>query len=329
MPNQNSISYRGSVIDREEENNETVELPVQQTNRIPYTFFSMSNLVKKMSEKDFGDEVRAVKVSGVNKDIIHVEFGVWSDTQINNFDMSVHDVVCCYYEEQQPYFTTQQIAQKLKGKKGKPSKTLIASVEYSLFKMRKAVIFLDHSEQFDAFKKAQEYDEGSEPKKRFDYENLLYIKSNVEVNMNNNITVGHRLLCIPPLLEYQKIYKQIATLDDSLTDTSGFLTHNEETIALKSSLIRRIESMKNMRKRKLKKHNTKDISLEKFYIQLRRDDLLECENKKRQRFFKKITDVLDAFVANGYIRSYKHSGNMKNGKIMIGGIYDKLSDRYY
>ena len=95
MRDENRLSYRDKVIDKNK--NETAELPLQQTNKIPYTFFGMSNLVKKLSEKDFGDEVRAVIVSGINKDIIHVEFGVWSDTQINSFDMSVHDVVCCYY----------------------------------------------------------------------------------------------------------------------------------------------------------------------------------------------------------------------------------------
>ena len=326
MRDENRLSYRDKVIDKTE--NETAELPIQHTKRIPYTLFGVSNIVKKVAEKDFEDEIRQVKVSGVNKEILYIEFGVWADTDLNYFDMSVYDVVCCYYEENQPYFTTQQIAQKLKGKKGKPSKTLVESVEYSLFKMRKALIFLDHTKQFDAFKKEQEYDDDTQPELKFKYKNLIYIDSDVSVEMNNNITVGHKLLDIPPLLEYQKIYKQIATLDDSLTDTSGYLTHTEETIAIKSLLIRKIEGMKNMRKTK-SKYNNKDISLEKFYIQLRRDDILNCENKKRQRFFKKMTDILDAFVANDYIKSYKHSGNTKNGKITIGKIYDKLADKYY
>ena len=158
---------------------------------------------------------------------------------------------------------------------------------------------------------------------------LLNLESHLHVKMNNNIVDGHEIVRAPALYEYDSVYKQLVTLDDALTNTQGFLTHTTETIGLKFTLFYRIETMKRMRMaNKNKRMNKKDISFNSLYEETDHLELLDAPSKKRTNYLKHIKNILEAFKSNGYIKNYHIKGNTKDGKIIIGKIYDKSNNKY-
>lgn len=333
MPNQNNISYRGSVIDREE--SEIVELPSENTSAIPYTIFSMTKLFKNLPNIDFVDaevfyndedsdlQKNYIKV-GDNTEIIVALLNEFTNINLGKFDLFVYSVVHTFYATGRRFFTNKQVAEKLTGSKLKSKHDLIKKVDNSIFKLSNTTIYLNHKQQITNWNISEKVEITPDSVMR---KKLLNLESHLHVKMNNNIVDAHEIVRAPALYEYDSVYKQIATLDDELTSTRGFLTHNTETIGLKFTLFYRIETMKNTRKLK-KRMNNKDISLKSLYEETDHLELLDSPSKKRTNYLKHIENILAAFKSNGYIKNYRIEGNTKDGKIVIGKIYDKSNNKY-
>jgi hypothetical protein len=335
MTNQNGLSYRGSVIDKEEI--KTVELPSENTSVIPYTIFSTTKLFRNLPNIDFVDaevfyddeddnlQKNYIKV-GDNTEIIVALLNEFTNTNLGKFDLYVYSIVHTFYANGRRFFTNKQVAEKLTGSKLKSKHDLIKKVDNSIFKLSNTTIYLNHKQQITNWNISEKVEVTPESVMR---KKLLNLESHLHVKMNNNIVDAHEIVRAPALYEYDSVYKQLVTLDDALTNTQGYLTHTTETIGLKFTLFYRIETMKRMRMlNENKRMNKKDISFKSLYEETDHSELLDAPSKKRTNYLKHIENILKAFKNNGYIKNYHIEGNTKDGKIIIGKIYDKSNNKY-
>lgn len=317
----NYIEYRSQGTN----DKEILSLKYSKTkNTLQLTNKVSKNIGHEIFSNNEDNEVLDVLVDN-NDTSVELMVNQSDSNSITHFDKAVHEVVCTFYNEGQIYFTTNQIVQKLIGTdtKTKASKTLLDKINQSILKMRKTDITINHSNQFDKWNKHEEYeDSDTEISLRY----MLNVNVDVTVKMNGNETTAFKVNEIPPLLEYSNIYKQLVSLSDELIDTSGYLTHNNETIAIKHYLNNRIQEMKGMRKGR-KVNNSKEISYETMYKALNKPQLMNNNaRKQRQRLINHVENILRAYKENGYISDYnlthKSKDTTKNGKIVIGKIKD-------
>lgn len=312
--NNEVYNYRTAVDD----NNK--ELPIIKSNKTNTSLSLMSKAVNKVKDDNFlNTDTIGVIVDKNDTTVLLTVINKIADEPISPFDLSVHNTVCTLYNENNTHFTAKMIAQKLIGKSTKPSKNLIRDVELSLYKMGKTYIGIDHEEQYNSWNKEAGNDEEVETNIKMRY--MLQLDIDLKIKLNNNVTSAFRLNRTPPLLEYTKVYRQLASTKDELIDTSGYLTHNSETIAIKEYLKNRIEVFESMRSRN-KKFNTTDISYKKLYEELKKGYLIQPgeRSENRKKLLNHVTNILEAFKHNGWIKSYSHSGNTINGKVAIGKI---------
>lgn len=337
MPSQNSISYRGNVIDKEE--NETVELLSETTRVIPNTIFNMSKPFRNLpkiefvdSEVFYSDDDENFKKSYIrvdnnnNTQVVLALLNEITTNKLEQLDLYVYSVVHTFYANGRHYITNKQVAEKLAGGKLKSNHQLIKDVGKSLFKLSNTKIYLNHEEQIKNWNIPEKIEITPESAL---IKPLLNLESRANIIMNNNIVDGHEIVRSPALYEYDALYNQLSTLDDTLINTQRFLTHNKETLELKRVLITRIETMKRIRSNSPKSRiNKKDISFKSLYDEVVKQELLDAPSKKRTNYLKHIENILSAFKNNGYIKNYRIEGNTKDGKIVIGRIYDKPNNKY-
>lgn len=326
MQNINNEEYHyRSVVDSKEKS-----IPVIRSKKTTSTLGLTSKVSNLVKDNHFtNDEQLGVRVDKQDTQVLLTVINKIADEPITPFDLTVHNIVSTFYSEEQQYFTSKQIAQKLIGdKKTKPYKTLITDVEQSLYKMAKTFIGIDHTEQFSNWKIQDKYeDDQIEANIKMRY--MLNLDIDLTIKLNNNVVSSFKLNQTPPLLEYSKIYRQLATTEDKLIDTAGYLTHNQDTVAIKYYLKDRIEAFKSIRSRK-KKINNSDISYKTMYEYLNLQHLLTDRSENRMKFLNHVKNILEAYKNNGFIKSYKltHEGRDTtiNGKIVIGKI--KNNDTY-
>ena len=113
-----------------------------------------------------------------------------------------------------------------------------------------------------------------------------------------------------PLYTYAKIKNQIASVPLKQLDTKGRYK-TEETIAIESALIRRIEAIG-----RLSNEILIDTLLEEAGIT---KENYKNFKKKRSETIKKIEDILKGYVVNGYIKKYSITsrGRLQYYKIII------------
>lgn len=337
MTNQNGLSYRGNVIDKKE--NKTVELLSETTRVIPNTIFNMSKPFRNLPKIEFvdpevfySDDDENFKKSYIrvdnsnNTQVVLALLNEITTNKLEQLDLYVYSVVHTFYANGRHYITNKQVAEKLAGGKLKSNHQLIKDVSKSLFKLSNTKIYLNHEEQIKNWNIPEKIEITPESAL---IKPLLNLESRSNIIMNNNIVDGHEIVRSPALYEYDALYNQLSTLDDTLINTQRFLTHNKETLELKRVLITRIETMKRIRSNAPKSRiNKKDISFKSLYDEVVKQELLEAPSKKRTNYLKHIENILSAFKNNGYIKNYRIEGNTKDGKIVIGKIYDKSNNKY-
>ena len=130
----------------------------------------------------------------------------------------------------------------------------------------------------------------------------------------NGNTIDNAVYIMPiyknPLYTYAKIKNQIASVPLNLLDTKA-RNKTEETIAIESALIRRIEAIG---------HLSNEILIDSLLEEadITRDKYKNFK-KKRSETIKKIEDILKGYVGNGYIKRYdiKPKGRLQYYKIII------------
>lgn len=297
----------------------TLNFPNKVTNNVGHKSFSED------------DDMELLKVV-VDKNETEVGLTVQNSDKnpITHFDQAVHEVACTFYSAGQHYFTANQVAQKLIGANSvKVTDTLIKNITKSIQKMATTFVAIDHSKQFYQWDKHKEY-EVEDVETEISLRYMLNVDIDLKIKMNGNEASAFRINQMPPFLEYSSIYNQLVTLQDALIDTSSYLTHNTETIAIKHYLNKRIQDLKGMRKNN-KKMNVSDIKYQSMYEELNKPQLMNNNaRKQRERFIKHVENILKAYKDNGYIKDYTLTHHKKDntltGKIIIGKI--KSDDTY-
>ena len=113
-----------------------------------------------------------------------------------------------------------------------------------------------------------------------------------------------------PLYTYAKIKNQIASVPLKQLDTKGRYK-TEETIAIESALIRRIEAIGRLSNEILIDNLLEEAGITK--------ESYKNFKKKRSETIKKIEDILKGYVVNGYIKKYSITprGRLQYYKIII------------
>lgn len=335
----NLLNYRSKATPINDDEIEVIDLPSETTRIIPSTIFNMSKPFRNLPRIEFVDSDIFYNDNDENfeKDYIRVDndnntqvvlalLNEITTNKLEQLDLYVYSIVHTFYANGRHYITNKQVAEKLAGGKLKSKHQLIKDVSKSLFKLSNTKIYLNHEEQIKNWNIPEKIE--TTPESAL-IKPLLNLESRSNIMMNNNIVDGHEIVRSPALYEYDSIYNQLSTLDDALINTQSFLTHNKETLELKRVLITRIESMKRIRSNTPKSRiNKKDISFKSLYDEVVKQELLDAPSKKRTNYLKHIKNILEAFKNNGYIKNYHIEGNTKNGKIVIGKIYDKSSNKY-
>lgn len=341
MANQNGLSYRGNVIDKEE--NKNPELPVQQTTKISKTILSVNKLSRKLPTVDFVDreifyadddpefKKGYINVDAGNTQVVFAllnEMNEVTSTRLWPFDLLVYYTVYNFYKHERIFFTDKQIAEKMcGGKKLKSNHSLIKDVKESIFKLSTTMVSLDYDEQFEKWNKKENIQTTPESKIQ---EWLLHLKFQTKIIMNNNLVTGYKFIDEPALSGYDSIYGQMITVDDTRIHPQGAFTYNYETLSIQMIMIIKIETMKHLRKNNPKKIiNKKDIKLKTLYENLGKSELLNATSRIRKNYLHHVENMLEGFIQTGFIKSYHFEGNSKNGKIIIGKIYDESTEKYY
>lgn len=299
--------------------NSVIDLPKIKSTPTDYKISLTSKVAKNVPY--FEEDEIDVKVDKNNTLVSLNVINAITDEPITQFDMTVHNTVCALYQEGNTHITANQVAKKLIGVKVK--KNHVDIVNQSIYKMSKTHIFINHEEQFKNWKKADEMTEDDYVTSRSSYMLNISIEQRFYLN-NNKVTHGFVINETPPLYEYSVLYRQIASTKDKLIKTSGFINkYDETTIGLEGFLVERIEMFLNARRNNNKKLNTTTITYKDMYKNLGKESLLTGRSEYRKRFINIVTNILDAYKYNGFIKSYTQEGNYINGKIIIGKIKDK------
>jgi hypothetical protein len=124
--------------------------------------------------------------------------------------------------------------------------------------------------------------------------------------INGKKTEVYQLIQHPPLYQYSKLKKQLATVPISLL--SAPVNNNATTIPLKSYLLRRVELMKN-------KHNTIQSTVILYQSIYKELDAENADKTKKARIRGYAAAILDHFIEEGYIKSYSPQ---KKGRELYG-----------
>ena len=170
-------------------------------------------------------------------------------------------------------------------------------------------IVIDCTEQIEKWKK------GKKPKKA-EYESYLLPLDRIKLVMQNGEQVeGYKFIKCPPVYAYSKDIGQIINIPKNLLETNHQgkkyrLSNTTENIIIRELLIKQIAIYKNQ-KNKIKNNL---INYENLFKKagIKTDKLDKVQAKRKRENVKKI---LDHFIAEKYIKSYKE---YKEGKTIKG-----------
>lgn len=292
----------------------------------PNTYVSpnskLSNFVSEIvarSRGKSGNDLVQVRVSSpaAKKDIVARCLISGEDLQgkISPYDMVVYSAICSLSEQSETVMTPATIYRAMTGEKSgaTPSRGQTAAVTRSINKMRTATIYIDCTDEVEAYAKgrdAGQYDALQVQRKAgaapcFFFDTYLLAAEWFVAQAGRDQVRALRLLRRPVLLEHAKISKQVISVPAYLLDTKHLIKNSEMRIVLKDYLLRRIEGMKG--KNNLTQHTISLLSRERGGKH--RPGLYEIATGKAEPGKKEAANVRQA--ARAYLGYWKERGYIK------------------
>lgn len=277
------------------------------TNRI----FSGEMPIPSMEEAFTGDK------KGDHSALIQIEYtellknnDLILSKSLNEFDRSVYNAITTAFVAKNEYVTLNSLITLIKGtSSARGTKELKESIEKSIKIMNsiRVVITTDHDGNAMCSLPSE--------KKSWSGLDAVYDRRLLEINSDTKVSINglvskktYHILDEPVLYTYAKIKGQIInrpTKSLNVSNSTHGLNQNKSTISLKGYLIQRIDAME-----KSKKPLKNKISYSNIY------EITKASNKiETSRARTKVKKILDSFIDNGVIKSYKQT---KLGKSIDG-----------
>lgn len=233
------------------------------------------------------------------------------------FDREVDNAVYSLFMfgDDSKVFTPAMVYRKMAGRAGTPpGRKMLTRIEETLDRHRKIDVEIDATEEVRAYMKRKHIDPDEQPVKAYWGDRLLPLSFAVIENGKDKIK-GYRFTSEPPVLAHAKTVGKLTTIKTALLDikdeNGASLSNNEQRIAIKGYLLRRIQQMKRDEKKKepqlsrkiLLKTMFADAGIEKTDAKtdLTKYAIAALENWKREGFIvgfsqQKSGRRIDAFI---------------------------------
>jgi hypothetical protein len=251
-----------------------------------------SNVWKLLEEDTHGQIAIAVEkrasrkplniLYSINFDALDKDISV--SRQLDPFDKRVYMAVSALYRAGNMLISFSMIHSAM-GYTTRPSNNEIERIRKSVYKMRRAVVYLNNAEEAKAYKYDKVVIDGP----------LLpsFMKSGIINGKQVEEALG--LICEPPLMNFARGRKQITTIEKKLLETP--VSKTNQNLLIEDYLIERIANAKTGRQ------PTKIL-----YDTLYKEAKI-TEKKQRQRAGGKLKAILDHYVQQGHIQGYQDEGD--------------------
>lgn len=256
--------------------------------KIDFPIDKVNSKVWKLLEQDTHGQIAIAAEKRSSKKQLNILYSINFDAldkevsisrRLDPFDKRVYVAISALYKAGNVLISFSQIHFAM-GYTTRPAKSDIERIRKSVYKMRRAIVYLDNAQEAAAYKYDRVLIDGP----------LLpaFMKSGIINGKPVDEALG--LICEPPLMAFARGRKQITTIERKLLETP--VSKTDQNLLIEDYLLERIAHAKTGRQ-------PGKILFDTLYKEAKVNT-----QKQRQRAGAKLQAILDHYVKCGHISSY-------------------------
>ena len=211
---------------------------------------------------------------------------------VSEFDIQVYNAVASLWEAGKHEMTLQEIFNMTMGE-GKANAKQLDRIADSVELLRRTRLTADITQEAKAHH-LTDPDTG-EPWEQMEIDDFLFNALRIRMkSVNGKVTTGYKIHATPILLRYAKASKQIVSYPVKYLNTKSAGSNTERNVVIRGYLLQRIAQAKGGKM-------SKTIRCATIYEKAGIDKANRTERKRANKY---ITDLLNLWVEQGFIRGY-------------------------